>query len=363
MISILSILNKIITEVSIEQLQTQFVDTGKVSPKTFEDIISASGNKSAYATWLIKRVTDNLIKPEDIYKFKEYLSIFNRRKKDYESPDIATVKDPQSLQMFIDTSIELLEKEKQDVSFKKGISKQDKYVGFEIGEVDGFTVYELPKGRTDLHKASCELGSGTQWCTAANNATAPFEQYIKRGPLYIFIKGDQKYQFSFAGRQFMDKRDSPVVIAGDPYNVLPLFQFLHKVKGTKIPAKLTEKPRFADAEEVYIQFGRIKRGGLGIKSTYDDLKDQLTRISRTNADSVADKLNITWGTMIIYQVPYQNNMTTLFAIRGTDDKGKEYMYDRAGLGAGGYSKIYSAGGTKQNVSSVVSGQVTADDFK
>jgi hypothetical protein len=360
---ILQLLKEVINEVSIEQLQAQFVDTGKISSKTFDDITSASGNKSAYATWLIKRVVDGLIKPEDVYKFKEYLNAFNRRKRDYESSDIATIRDSQALQGFIDTSIELIEKEKQDKSTAKGLSKQDKYADFKIGEVDGFTVYELPKGRTDLYGTSCELGSGTQWCTATGKTDYHFEEYIKRGPLYIFIKGDQKYQFSFSAKQFMDKKDRPVAITGDPYKVLPLFQFVHDLRGYTIPARLTAEPRFRDAEEVFMQFGRIRRGGLGVESTYDELKDKLSTVSRRNADTVAAKLNLTWNTMIIYQVPDGDKMTTLFAIKGTDSSGKEYMYDRAGLGAGGYSKIYSLGGTKENVTNVVSGKITAANFK
>jgi len=229
--------------------------------------------------------------------------------------------------------------------------------------VSGFTVYELPKGRTDLYGTSCELGSGTQWCTATGNTDYHFKEYINRGPLYIFIKGDQKYQFSFSARQFMDKKDRPVAIAGDPYKVLPLFQFVHDLRGYTIPAKLTAEPRFKDAKEVFMQFGRVRRGGIGVESTYDVLKDKLSTVSRRNADTVAAKLNLTWDTMIVYQLEHYGEMTTLFAIHGTDTNGKEYMYDRAGLGAGGYSKIYSLGGTKENVSNVVSGKITAADFK
>ncbi len=161
--------------------------------------------------------------------------------------------------------------------------------------------------------------------------------------------------------QFMDKYDRPVVVVGDPYKVLPLFEFLHNLKGYSIPARLQEVPKYT--EKVFMQFGRIKRGGFGIEGTYEELKSKLTSTSRNNADIVADKLNLTWDRMIIYQVPDYDKMTTLFAIHGTDENGKEYMYDRAGIGGSGYSKIYSSGGTKVNVSNVVIGATTAADFK
>ena len=376
---LVQLLERILIEVSFEQLKADFVDSGKLSKKVFDQIVDAAGGKkeveikdgkpeekivggkSAYATWLAARVYGKDIEPEDVYKYKDYLAIYNRRKREYESSDIATIKDPQAVQAFVNTSIELLDKENQDKSTAKGVAKQDKYTDFKIGEVDGFTVYELPKGRTDLYGTSCELGSGTEWCTATGKTDEHFLRYITRGPLYIFIKGDEKYQFSFAAKQFMDKYDRPVVVMGDPYKVLPLFEFLHNLKGYSIPARLQEVPKYT--EKVFMQFGRIKRGGFGIEGTYEELKSKLTSTSRNNADIVADKLNLTWDRMIIYQVPDYDKMTTLFAIHGTDENGKEYMYDRAGIGGSGYSKIYSSGGTKVNVSNVVIGATTAADFK
>ena len=354
-------------EVSIEQLRTQFVDTGKITPKTFEDIISASANKSAYATWLVSRVAQGMIQPEDVYKFKDYIAVFNRRKREYETPDLAAIKDEQALDAFINTSVKLLDKEREDVSTAKGVSKKDKYAEFKIGEVDGYTVYKLPKGRTDLYGASCELGSGTEWCTATGKTDSMFLQYIERGPLYIFDNGQQKYQFSYETNQFMDKRDRNVNIIGDPKKVYPLFKFIEDYGGPAVPERILTKPKVRSGmsldKEVSMTFGRITRGGPGIEGTYDELKKHLSAVSERNAETVQEKLNLKWDRMIIYVAYSGADVTTLFAIHGTDENGKEFMYDRGGVGAAGYSKIYSSGGTKVNVSAVTSGAVTAADFK
>ena len=61
-------------EVSLEDIKSHFVDTNKISQNDFEEIISAVGNKTSYATWLAKKVANNIIKGEDIYKFKKYFS-------------------------------------------------------------------------------------------------------------------------------------------------------------------------------------------------------------------------------------------------------------------------------------------------
>ena len=199
-----------INEVSMDQLQTQFVDTGKIEKEDFEEI-KKSTSKSAYATWLVGKVNNNTIKSEDIYKFKKYFDIFNRRKKEYPHSDINQYKTSKDIQTFIETSLKLSQEEESDVSKQKGVSKSDKFSEFKIGNVDGFDVYEIPKGKTDLYGMSCEMGSGTEWCTSTGNTRSYFDNYIKDGPIFIFLKGNEKYQFHYESNQFMDKHDQSII--------------------------------------------------------------------------------------------------------------------------------------------------------
>ena len=208
-----TLLKEIITEVSIDQLKTQFVDAGKISSEDFKEITDATGNKSAYATWLTKKVADETIKSEDISKYKKYFSIFDRNKKSYPYSDINQYKTTNDISQFIKTSVEIANKETKDPSQQKGVARSDKYKEFYMGSVDGFDVYESPKGRKDLYGVSCELGSGTEWCTATGKTKSYFNKYISSGPLFIFIKpgSEEKYQFSYEGEQFMDKDDTPII--------------------------------------------------------------------------------------------------------------------------------------------------------
>jgi hypothetical protein len=200
-------------EASIEQLQIQFVDSGKINQEDFDQIKNAAGGKGAYATWMTKKIADKVLKSEDIYKWKDYFQIFNRRKKEFKSPDINTYKTQADINQFIKKAVEFKDQEKEDPTKKKGISKTDKFSDLKIGEVDGFDVYEIPKGRKDLYNTSCELGSGTEWCTATGKTSNYFNQYIDEGPLYIFMKpgSDEKYQFHFESGQFMDKDDQSIM--------------------------------------------------------------------------------------------------------------------------------------------------------
>lgn len=204
-------------EISLDQIQTQFVDTGKLSAEDFEKIKEASGGKSAYATWLAVRVakkpdgSNNLIKSEDIYKYKDYLNVFKAKQGEFPIKDINQIKTKEQLSNFITIASNLKNQEEEDPSQIKGVTKSEKYAKLKIGEVAGFAVYKIPKGATQLKQVSCDLGSGTEWCTADSRADM-FDQYIQQGPLYIFDNGKgEKYQFHYESNQFMDKYDAPII--------------------------------------------------------------------------------------------------------------------------------------------------------
>ena len=218
-----------LNEVSIDQLRTQFVDSGKISGKIFKNIEDASLNKSAYATWLTKKLIDGFFEDNEINQYKDFFSIFDRRKKEYPFQDINQYKTSKDIMDFESKSHELIYQEKLDPSQQKGVSKSNKYQDFYIGSVDGFDVYELPKGRKDLYGVSCELGSGTDWCTSTGKERKFFDKHIKTASLFIFINPTtgEKYQFDYYGKEYKDKNDESILEKpiGET-NIYNLFKFI-----------------------------------------------------------------------------------------------------------------------------------------
>ena len=204
-----------LNEVSIDMLQTQFVDTGRIDRNTFKDIVDAAQNDSAFATWLTSRVAGTkkakpIIKKEDISKYKKHLETFKRNKREYPLKDINMVKDQNALDDFIKKSREIQAREEEDISQQKGVSKSEKYTKLKLGEVDGYEIFKFPKGSKELYGASCELGSGTDWCTATGNTDSFFQDYINRGDIYIITSKSnpkEKYQFHYESDSFMDSDD------------------------------------------------------------------------------------------------------------------------------------------------------------
>jgi hypothetical protein len=59
--------------------------------------------------------------------------------------------------------------------------------------------------------AACELGKGTEWCTAAPGLDYYEQYHSDEDPLYIFIhRNGKKFQFHYASMQFMNENDERV---------------------------------------------------------------------------------------------------------------------------------------------------------
>ena len=233
-INVMNILEQIISEASIEQLQQQFVDTEKISQEVFDEIVKATKGKGAYATWMIKRVEDGTIKAEDIYKYEDYIQIFDKQKRQFPSPDINAYKDERSIRDFEAKAIEIREKgieqtggdtaNASNLVSSQGIQELNS-VGIKfLGVVDGYQCFEVPqslKGKTEAwkiytkHLANCsgrEQGAKIAICTMAGQSH--FDRYLSDGPYYVFFNlGDPKspYQFHYESNQYMDKNDKPLI--------------------------------------------------------------------------------------------------------------------------------------------------------
>jgi len=99
--------------------------------------------------------------------------------------------------------------------------------------------------------ASCEIGSGTRWCTAATQSDNMFSDYSNDGPLYVWIPSrkmpekskSNKFQFHFPSVQFMNENDDEI----DP-ELINYFRTKHPVLKklfSKNEKEIAQDPRIA----------------------------------------------------------------------------------------------------------------------
>ena len=212
-----------------ESLKEKYVDTERVSPETFDEIMSVSGNKINYAAWLTKLVGEKIIKSEDVYKYKDYFDIFNKFKQHFPIKDINQIKSSFDLKEFLTMVVKMRERkvninDTDDFNPKNYISPNDiqnlENVGIEyMGMVDGYQAFEVPqnldKEQWKVYReilgqcAGREQGAIIDICTFGTYGH--YEENTKEGPLFVFFNlGDPQspYQFSYETNQFMDKNDN-----------------------------------------------------------------------------------------------------------------------------------------------------------
>lgn len=177
-----------------------------------------------YVVWIVRQFTKNGMKYEDLYKLNDDLAVFFKTKGQHKRLGINSDINQYNWKNLTDTTAKLKSTELAEPESETSPVPDSK------------VLYNGPLGMLvvpETQEASCELGKGTKWCTAAQNRNM-FSYYTKDGPLYIWIdkKEKKKYQFHFESFQFMDAQDKPV-----DADKLDYFAFKHPVTSKLFASK------------------------------------------------------------------------------------------------------------------------------
>lgn len=290
---------KVLTEVSIEQLRTDFVDTGRLDNDTFQRVVDSSRNKSAIATWLTKKVVDRVIPVDQIDAFETYFDTFEKHKRQFPHADLNQYKSAEDVTAFVTKAREIAAEIERDPSKAKGVKKDDKFVKYHFGKAGNFSIYKIPKkeeGDTEDHYGtSCELGGNAKWCTANSTNRYQFDNYNKENPLYIAVDRTnpvEKYQFYYyPGREGYRTRE-PQIMDKENQNAENIFGKLSAsspeklAKGEETIADLTkafELIKTKDGKDIPAQWKRMA-------DFYEKYKDQLlNKVGETISVPVGSK--------------------------------------------------------------------------
>jgi len=169
-----------------------------------------------YVLWIVRQFVKNQLKFEDINEFleKDIERFHELPKKRKQQLDIETDinrytwRDLRKITMKLDKATDLKEPVDAELDYEHIDDMKVLYVG-DMGQLI------IPQ----TEAASCEIGSGTRWCTAATQSHNAFSAYSALEPLYVWIpsrkmpekKQSNKFQFHFGeGYQFMDENDERI---------------------------------------------------------------------------------------------------------------------------------------------------------
>jgi len=208
----------LITEITVNDAWAKFYSNVEKFPvlkgdeslfNKLNDLYPRRGDNfnKGYFTWLYNLIRTNQLKEEDFYKAKEYLRLFDKfiNKIPAESRDINKFK---NLNDLYDVVREFEEGEDTMATSNKDEIRQIKQNEIDKVYEDNEWLIMIPK----TERASCLLGKGTKWCTAAEESNNMFEHYNSDGPLYVLIDkyNDEKYQLHFESNQLMDATDRAI---------------------------------------------------------------------------------------------------------------------------------------------------------
>jgi hypothetical protein len=194
-----------VTQQKLAKELSAIADNENTAP---EDVLEQVENmdptrNKQFVLWLVKQLTKRQFRLEDAPRVTELLNNFIsvKTRLPVEQRDIGRF-DFYKLDDLIDKTLNVeLEK---DTATSNGT--------FPVVP-DSKVLYNGPLGQLaipETEEASCELGRGTKWCTAAEKNNM-FIQYADDGPLYVWRdKNGEKYQFHFGTRQCMDSKDRPI---------------------------------------------------------------------------------------------------------------------------------------------------------
>ena len=265
---------------SIKRLKEMFPN---ITEEDFKDILEsdptyANGDIEAgkYGRWLLSLFNKNNLKKEDLYKAKEYLEKFEKKKAKFSNKDINTYKNLPDLYKAIE---KVENKEPTKSELKRNVQKTDLDKDAELFmETENFKIY-IPK----TYEASCKLGSDTQWCTATRSNKRYYQYYTEgNDKLYVMIsKNDpsEKYQWNTKERYTCDRKDKEISETMLCIKHPDLMKFFTKFGYDNIKEKVEKTKEFAegkayiyDGKEIdeelipYIKKARVSKGVESIKN-------------------------------------------------------------------------------------------------
>ena len=177
-------------------------------------------NNKIYTQWLLNKLLNlknhdefSRIVNEDAYKWKEYLTIYNKVKSKLplEQRDINKL----NLNDLKDIALQYKEKENEVGTKNEVLDKK-----YKINENNEYLVYMFKTATKQDFQFYQLVSTNTEWCTRPNYDT--FAEYIEEGPLFVFINKNnrnKKYQWHFESGQFMDENDENDWVDEDDINI------------------------------------------------------------------------------------------------------------------------------------------------
>ena len=210
---------ELLLEITSDEMLNGWLNKGLITNEDIDLINKVTTNQN-YRKWLGNLVKNQVLKTEDIYKFKDYLEVYQKYSKKYPIKDIKLIKTEKDLNDFKHISIKIMDLSyKSDDNISPLLNTNEimylKEVGIEyLGIVEGFQIFKVPMELKD-NKESYKLyrdvlgkcsGDEINMCTI--NSFDNFNYYLNTDDLYFLYNysiPESPYQIHVESLSFLDR--------------------------------------------------------------------------------------------------------------------------------------------------------------
>lgn len=266
----------------------------KISEKDFDRLIrldptfkEGRDSVGTYGKWILTLFNKGKLTDEN--HVKDVLTAFEEEKNNLINRDIGRFKSIEEVDAYLndEDSYKVLTRRQELRKVQKAVRNTDLEKDAEkIFENSSYVVW-VPK----TYEASCRLGQGSSWCTASTESDRYYNMYTRDGDLYIIINksnNDEKYQFHFESKSFMDKDDSSINLV----EFINLFdkelveffrpKFMEKVLNLPIETRFNDDVKVTfNSKELERVLDNVEKGNttIGSENLYTALTDPFELVS------------------------------------------------------------------------------------
>jgi len=285
-----------------------------------------------YVQWIMNRFVNNeiLLTYKDISEIGYALEWFDKVKNNLETKDINQFKTVKDLHKF------MIEHEHKINSLSaKELKRKEKQIGIEV-------IVHTPNIKiiSILTKEAMNLyGSHTKWCTTSKVVIGgnKFDEFIKRGKLYVIITKDRKFIFQAEGIDMRDELDEFVtdkdikLLSSFPEYKKFLIDILsikhyHPDPDARSPSSSNKNPKtnpFSSIKDLYLNPDELPSINEGLQLNEDraeyvlnSMKDKIIKAFLKNIELLKD-LEEEHGQFELGQIQGLNILSYIRRINGT----------------------------------------------
>lgn len=245
------LVNRLLEELLYEDIEAVKKNFPNIPENKFMQLIALDptynperNSVGTYGKWILNLFNKGRLDNEG--HVKDALSRFEENKKYLLNKDINSFKSLDDLDNYLNDDSNYKEKSHSQEVRDRQKDRKNADLDKEATKVfsgDGFDVW-VPH----TYAASCKLGQGTRWCTASTESDYYYNRYKDEygGEYYILINQsnpEEKYQFHFESRQFMDADDYSINLGGFFRKHMSLDEFFENlILGTQKEIKVDFSP-------------------------------------------------------------------------------------------------------------------------